>query len=60
MKTLEFTTEDINRVNEGIIETQKLIDRENNFSFDLRKHDKVERLENHLTYLKSVLENEEF
>lgn len=60
MTTLEFTTEDIKRVNESIIETQKLIDRENSFSFDLRKHDKVERLESHLVYLNNVLVNEEF
>lgn len=57
---MKITTEDINRVNEGIIETQKLIDRENNFSFDLRKHDKVAKLESHLTYLNNVLENGAF
>jgi len=57
---MKFTQEDTKRVNEGIKETQMLIDREESFSFDLRKHDKVETLKNHLVYLNSVLINEEF
>lgn len=60
MTTLEFTTEDIKRVNEGIIETQDLIDREMKFSADLRKHDKVAQWETHIKYLKQVLLTEKF
>jgi hypothetical protein len=57
---MKFTAQDTKRVNEGIKETQMLIDREESFSFDLRKHEKVNTLKNHLVYLNNVLINEEF
>tara|TARA_R110000803_G_scaffold28523_1_gene65856 strand:+ start:55 stop:228 length:174 start_codon:yes stop_codon:yes gene_type:complete len=57
---MKFTAEDTKRVNEGIKETQMLIDREESFSFDLRKHEKLNTLKNHLVYLNNVLINEEF
>ena len=52
----KLSNQDSKKVYKAITETISLIQKENKYSFDLRKHDYVERLENHLNKLYKMIE----
>jgi hypothetical protein len=52
----KLSTYESQKVYSGINETIRLIQKENKYSYDLRKHDYVERLENHLNKLYKMIE----
>jgi hypothetical protein len=52
----KLSTSDSQKVYSAITETIRLIQKENKYSYDLRKHDYVERLENHLNKLYKIIE----
>ena len=52
----KLSTNDAKKVYSAITETIRLIQKENKYSYDLRKHDYVERLENHLAKLYKMIE----
>ena len=52
----KLSTSDSQKVYSAITETIRLIQKENKYSYDLRKHDYVERLENHLNKLYKMIE----
>jgi len=56
MKT-PLTAEYKKRVKQSIVETQNLIAKEMKYSEDLRRHDFVKQMEEHLIHLNDMLKN---
>lgn len=50
-----LTNSDITNIENAIIETKNIIDREMRFHYDLRKDDKIEKYTNHLNNLQNML-----
>lgn len=57
MKTIAITNEIKNEILKSIEQFNKLIKKENNFSYDLRKHDKVALWSNKVKELEQALIN---
>lgn len=57
MITMTLTSELKKEIFECIAQTLKLIEKENKYSYDLRRHDYIAKLENHLNNLYEMIKD---